>query len=252
MSCLGWLAHDPLETLTQLAAFMLPHARIAVCPGHHSLLLGFETRKLFKFRNREGNMHTDATRCGSQSHHVSSDIGTHLCMPRCGQQMVSRMPRRRHIVRPGYALSADKFGIAIEGTCAKCGCAIVHYAYQAPSELGGQADRLRRRCGARRPPRGQIVPMRGRPGRAGGRRAELPPISAVLGRSSRRPGPSWHAATRRATPAPRSMRRRWKHGIRALRNREPHRAPHAHGLRMLRSRRRRPRLGVADRNYNRI
>lgn len=152
---------------------MLPHARIAVCPGHHSLLLGFETRKLFKFRNREGNMHTDATRCGSQSHHASSDISTHLCMPRCGQQMVSRMPRRRHIVRPGYALSADKLGIAIEGTCAKCGCAIAHYAYQAPSELGGQADRLRRRCGARRPPRGQIVPMRGRPGRAGGRRAGL-------------------------------------------------------------------------------
>ena len=173
MSCLGWLAHDPLETRTQLAAFMLPHARIAVCPGHHSLLLGFETRKLFKFRNREGNMHTDATRCGSQSHHASSDIGTRLCMPRCGQQMVSRMPRRRHIVRPGYALSADKFGIAIEGTCAKCGCAIAHYAYQATSELGGQADRLRRRCGARRPPRGQIVPMRGRPGRAGGRRAGL-------------------------------------------------------------------------------
>lgn len=36
-------------------------------------------------------------------------------------------------------------------------------------ELGGQADRLRRRGGSRRLPRGQTVPLRGRPGRAYGR-----------------------------------------------------------------------------------
>lgn len=37
-------------------------------------------------------------------------------------------------------------------------------------------------------------------------------------------------------------------GIRALRNRAPHGAPHAHGLRLLRSRRRRPGLAVGNRN----
>ena len=40
-------------------------------------------------------------------------------------------------------------------------------------ELGGQADRLRRRGGARLLSRGQIVPMRGRPGRAERRRPSL-------------------------------------------------------------------------------
>ena len=40
-------------------------------------------------------------------------------------------------------------------------------------ELKGQADRFRRRGGARRLPRGQIVPVRGRPGTAGGRCAGL-------------------------------------------------------------------------------
>ena len=34
------------------------HARIAVCPGHHPLLLGFETRKKNKSRNREDTMHS--------------------------------------------------------------------------------------------------------------------------------------------------------------------------------------------------
>ena len=29
----------------------------------------------------------------------------------------------------GYALRADKFGIVIEGKCAKCGCAIVRCSY---------------------------------------------------------------------------------------------------------------------------
>ena len=28
------------------------HVRIAVCPSHHLLLLGFETRIVLKFRNR--------------------------------------------------------------------------------------------------------------------------------------------------------------------------------------------------------
>ena len=40
-------------------------------------------------------------------------------------------------------------------------------------------------------------------------------------------------------------------GIRALRNRAPHGAPHAHGLRLLRSRRRRPRLVFENRSRNR-
>lgn len=39
-------------------------------------------------------------------------------------------------------------------------------------------------------------------------------------------------------------------GIRALRNRPPHGAPHAHGLRLLRSRRRRSRLAFDNRNRN--
>lgn len=30
---------------------------------------------------------------------------------------------------PGHTLRADKFGIVIEGKCAKCGCAIVRCSY---------------------------------------------------------------------------------------------------------------------------
>ena len=37
------------------------HIRIAVYPSHHPLLLGFETRIISKFRNREGNMFKDAS-----------------------------------------------------------------------------------------------------------------------------------------------------------------------------------------------
>ena len=40
-------------------------------------------------------------------------------------------------------------------------------------EAEGQVDRLRRRSGAQRLPRGKIVPVRGRPERADGRRAGL-------------------------------------------------------------------------------
>lgn len=57
---------------------------------------------------------------------------------------------------------------------------------------------------------------------------------------------------RLATRAPSSTRRRWKDGIRALRNRAPHGGPHAHCLRMLCSRRRRPGLTAENRNRNRI
>lgn len=30
---------------------------------------------------------------------------------------------------PGYTLRADKFGIVIEGNCAKCGCAVARCGY---------------------------------------------------------------------------------------------------------------------------
>lgn len=30
---------------------------------------------------------------------------------------------------PGYTLHADKFGIVIEGNCAKCGCAVARCGY---------------------------------------------------------------------------------------------------------------------------
>ena len=47
--------------------------RIAVYPSHNQLLIGFETRIILKFRNREGNVHKDASRSESQSRHVGSD-----------------------------------------------------------------------------------------------------------------------------------------------------------------------------------
>ena len=54
--------------------------RIAVYPSHNPLLLGFETRLFLKFRNREGNVHKDASRSESQLRHVSSDAGRiHAC-----------------------------------------------------------------------------------------------------------------------------------------------------------------------------
>lgn len=40
--------------------------RIAVYPSHNPLLLDFETRLFLKFRNREGNVHKDASRSESQ------------------------------------------------------------------------------------------------------------------------------------------------------------------------------------------
>ena len=40
-----------------------------------TLLPGFETQDLLKFRNREGNIHKDVSRSESQSRHVGSDEG---------------------------------------------------------------------------------------------------------------------------------------------------------------------------------
>ena len=52
-----------------------------ISPLAQTLLLGFETQDLLKFRNREGNMHMDASRNESRSLHVSSDVGAHSRAP---------------------------------------------------------------------------------------------------------------------------------------------------------------------------
>ena len=41
----------------------------------YTLLPGFETQDLLKFRNRKGNIHKDASRIESRSRHVGSDEG---------------------------------------------------------------------------------------------------------------------------------------------------------------------------------
>lgn len=53
---------------------------------HHLLLLGFESRISLEFRNRECNIHKDASRSESRSCHVGSGVGAHSLVLQCGHQ----------------------------------------------------------------------------------------------------------------------------------------------------------------------
>ena len=107
----------------------------------------------------------DASRSESRSLHVSSDVGTHSRVPQYEPEPAGAIPecdrngsspkvlaawnamndREKRILlnnawcsdchdpnasfAHGYTLRADKFGIVIEGKCAKYGCAIARCSY---------------------------------------------------------------------------------------------------------------------------